>query len=128
MPLYEYECQKCQKISEFLLKISGPHPDECPVCKHTQMKKLLSRTNFVLKGTGWYETDFKKKDNATSAATAAKTAADKAESAAGAGSSEPQPAAANEKSSSSEGSEKTAAPTAAATPTPSSSSAPAAEK
>jgi putative FmdB family regulatory protein len=60
MPLYEFSCESCEQTSEHLMKISDPNPEICPVCgaKHT-LKKLVSRSNFVLKGTGWYETDFK---------------------------------------------------------------------
>ena len=125
MPLYEFECQKCQKISEFLLKISDPHPDVCPVCEQqAQMKKLLSRTSFVLKGTGWYETDFKQKAKASTDSPAAAKPSDGAEAAATSPASADAPAAAP-KEKSSEGGDKTAAAPAAATapaPAPSSSS------
>lgn len=62
MPLYEYECKKCGTISEFLQKISDPAPSACPSCGESKLEKLVSRTNFILKGTGWYETDFKSKE------------------------------------------------------------------
>ena len=60
MPLYEFSCDSCHGVSEHLMKISDKSPEVCPLCgKHGCLKKLMSRTNFVLKGTGWYETDFK---------------------------------------------------------------------
>ena len=60
MPLYEYSCDSCQQTSEHLMKISDSAPEFCPLCKEKGvLKKLVSRSNFVLKGTGWYETDFK---------------------------------------------------------------------
>ena len=34
---------------------------ECPSCGHKEVRKLLSKVGFQLKGTGWYETDFKNK-------------------------------------------------------------------
>lgn len=61
MPLYEYRCQKCREVSEFLMKISDPNPTSCPKCGEGPLDKMLSQTSFVLKGTGWYETDFKSK-------------------------------------------------------------------
>ncbi len=60
MPLYEFSCGSCHETSEHLMKISDKSPEICPFCqKEGSLKKLMSRSNFVLKGTGWYETDFK---------------------------------------------------------------------
>jgi len=56
MALYEYECPKCKKVIEVLGRDNDPAP-EC----HGKMKRLLSRGSFILKGTGWYVTDYKKK-------------------------------------------------------------------
>jgi predicted nucleic acid-binding Zn ribbon protein len=33
---------------------------DCPACEQPKLKKLVSPVAFRLKGTGWYETDFKK--------------------------------------------------------------------
>ena len=58
MPTYEYKCPKCgefevtQRITENALK-------KCPTCK-SKVERLLSRTSFILKGTGWYATDYAK--------------------------------------------------------------------
>lgn len=62
MPMYEYKCKNCGIETELLMKISDPHPKSCEHCNEGPMEKLLSRTHFVLKGTGWYETDFKGKN------------------------------------------------------------------
>ena len=59
MPFYEYECQNCKFYTELLQKISDPPLAKCPSCGKKQMKKLVSAPMFRLKGTGWYETDFK---------------------------------------------------------------------
>ncbi len=59
MPLYEYECAKCQKVLEIIQKFSDPPVSTCPTCGST-VAKLLSRTSFQLKGGGWYATDYKK--------------------------------------------------------------------
>ena len=37
----------------------------CPVCDKDSLKKLISAAAFKLKGSGWYETDFKNKDSNT---------------------------------------------------------------
>jgi putative FmdB family regulatory protein len=59
MPLYEYDCPKCQKILEITQKASEPTLTACPECGG-EIKKLLSLGSFALKGTGYYSTDYKK--------------------------------------------------------------------
>lgn len=57
MPIYEYTCQKCKAHIEILQKISDK-----PLTRHTKcggkLVKEWSQTNFQLKGTGWYVTDY----------------------------------------------------------------------
>jgi putative FmdB family regulatory protein len=69
MPIYEYQCQACEQQSEFIMKISDPTPSACTHCSSGPLKKLMSPTSFVLKGEGWYETDFKGKKSKDSKAT-----------------------------------------------------------
>jgi putative FmdB family regulatory protein len=57
MPLYEYECKKCGRITEALQKFSDPPLSDCPHCKG-RMNKLISLGTFHLKGNGWYVTDY----------------------------------------------------------------------
>ncbi len=59
MPFYEYECSACKFYVEALQKISDPPIKKCPSCKKPTMKRLISVPVFRLKGSGWYETDFK---------------------------------------------------------------------
>ena len=59
MPIYEYQCEACGHTFETIQKISDEPLKECPECGATQLKKLVSAAGFQLKGTGWYETDFK---------------------------------------------------------------------
>lgn len=59
MPIYEYECTACGHQLEVLQKVSDSPLRECPACGEPALKKLLSLSAFRLKGTGWYETDFK---------------------------------------------------------------------
>jgi len=61
MPIYEYSCQKCGTI-EVTQKITDNPLTKCPTCK-SKVKKLISNTSFQLKGTGWYVTDYARKDN-----------------------------------------------------------------
>ena len=59
MPMYEYRCAKCNKTTEIIQKFNDPPLGECPECKSNEITKLLSKTSFHLKGTGWYATDYK---------------------------------------------------------------------
>ena len=63
MPIYEYKCTKCGKEFELIQKFSDKPATKCPDCSG-KVEKLISQSSFVLKGTGWYQTDFadKKKD------------------------------------------------------------------
>ena len=59
MPIYEYACQKCGHKFDALQKMNADPLSKCPDCGEGALKKLLSAPNFRLKGSGWYETDFK---------------------------------------------------------------------
>jgi len=54
MPTYEYLCEKCEHEFEREQRISDPPVKTCPECRSRRVKKLISRTSFVLKGGGWY--------------------------------------------------------------------------
>ena len=61
MPIYEYQCNTCNNKFEFLQKINDDLLTECPECNQHTLRKLVSAAAFRLKGSGWYETDFKDK-------------------------------------------------------------------
>ena len=55
MPIYEYECRQCHEVSDTLQKLGDPAPPTCPRCgAENTLTRLVSKTNFVLKGGGWY--------------------------------------------------------------------------
>jgi putative FmdB family regulatory protein len=60
MPIYEYKCEKCGTF-EVTQRITEKALGKCPTCKG-KVKKLISNTSFQLKGTGWYITDYARKD------------------------------------------------------------------
>jgi putative FmdB family regulatory protein len=62
MPIYEYECKKCHKMTEVMQKISDPGPAKCPHCGSKRIERVMSQTSFQLKGDGWYITDYSRKD------------------------------------------------------------------
>jgi len=59
MPFYEYQCPHCGYDDEVLQKITDKPLTKCPSCGKKGLKKLMSAPVFRLKGSGWYETDFK---------------------------------------------------------------------
>ena len=61
MPVYEYQCTKCKKEFEVLQKITDEPLSECSACGG-ELKKLITNTSFVLKGSGWYVTDYPSAD------------------------------------------------------------------
>jgi putative FmdB family regulatory protein len=60
MPVYEYQCTHCDKVFEIFHKIDEECKVTCPKCLRPA-KKLISATNFVLKGTGFYVNDYPSK-------------------------------------------------------------------
>ena len=59
MPIYEYQCEACSNEMEVLQKISDAPLEICPECGAASLRKKISAAAFRLKGSGWYETDFK---------------------------------------------------------------------
>jgi len=62
MPIYEYECMICHKIHEIMQRFSDEPLKNCPDCGG-ELRKLVSQSSFILKGTGWYVTDYARKNN-----------------------------------------------------------------
>jgi len=60
MPIYEYRCRSCGHELEKLQRLSDPALTNCPACNESELQRLVSAAAFRLKGSGWYETDFKK--------------------------------------------------------------------
>lgn len=65
MPLYEYQCKKCQHRFEKIQKFSDPHVKKCPRCGGP-VEQLLSAPAVQFKGSGWYVTDYAKKSGSPS--------------------------------------------------------------
>lgn len=53
MPVYEYECLSCKKVTEIWQGLSESPLNNCPVCQGN-VKKIISMSSFALKGGGWY--------------------------------------------------------------------------
>lgn len=62
MPIYEYRCNNCGQF-EIVQKITERALKRCPTCQ-SKVTKLISNTSFQLKGSGWYTTDYGRRDGA----------------------------------------------------------------
>jgi putative FmdB family regulatory protein len=60
MPIYDYRCDKCGNDFEIEQRISESPIKKCPKCGG-KVTRLISNTSFVLKGSGWYVTDYARK-------------------------------------------------------------------
>ena len=116
MPIYEYHCPKCGTF-ETTQRITEPALKRCPTCK-SKVERMISATSFVLKGSGWYATDYarsgsvkatdgssEKSDSKPSSETASNGTTNGSSSAAASGSSD-KSGPSSDKSSSSSSSEK----------------------
>jgi putative FmdB family regulatory protein len=68
MPIYEYRCLDCGHQFELMQKFSDPPAEACTSCSGT-VQKLISRSAFHLKGSGWYVTDYGRNGSANGKAT-----------------------------------------------------------
>jgi putative FmdB family regulatory protein len=64
MPLREYQCDACGHRFEVIQKMSDPPLEACPKCGEI-LRKLQAAPAFHLKGSGWYVTDYAKKDQSS---------------------------------------------------------------
>jgi putative FmdB family regulatory protein len=66
MPLYEYECEACGERFEVIQKFSDAPPDSCEKCGKGPVHRQLSSPAIQFKGSGWYITDYARKDKSSS--------------------------------------------------------------
>jgi len=64
MPIYEYKCNKCG-VFEAMRGIKEAPLKKCPTCKG-KIERQISRGSFILKGSGWYASDYAKKSTPSS--------------------------------------------------------------
>jgi len=65
MPTYEYRCRKCGHEFEQFQKITDPPLSECPVCSGSVERLITTGGGFILKGRGFYATDYAQGRGAT---------------------------------------------------------------
>ncbi len=67
MPIYEYQCKKCGAVMEHIQKFSDPPMTDCGDCgTEGSLEKMMSLSAFHLKGSGWYLTDYARKNTGPS--------------------------------------------------------------
>jgi putative FmdB family regulatory protein len=59
MPIYAYRCSQCGFAQDVLQKMSDATLTQCPECHTENFVKQVTAAGFQLKGSGWYQTDFK---------------------------------------------------------------------
>lgn len=74
MPTYQYECDSCHHSFEALQSMTDKKLTKCPKCGKNKLHRLIgSGAGVIFKGTGFYETDYKKKDSGSSDASSKAT-------------------------------------------------------
>ena len=67
MPTYQYECEACGHSFEELQTMIDPKLTKCPKCSKKKLVRLIGGgAGMIFKGTGFYETDYKKKTGSAS--------------------------------------------------------------
>jgi putative FmdB family regulatory protein len=121
MPTYEYECPRCPRVFEVKQRITEPALETCDRCGGP-IHRLLSAAPFILKGEGWYVTDYpsesrKKakestsKESTSKESTSKESASKESPSKGDGGSAESKPATSSKSKSSTESSSSSASPT-----------------
>jgi putative FmdB family regulatory protein len=60
LPLYEYRCLKCDRHTDKIENLNGPHLKKCPHCGG-KVESVITAPSIQFKGSGWYVTDYGKK-------------------------------------------------------------------
>ena len=63
MPTYDYQCDKCGNTFEKFEKMTAKSLDKCPKCGGILHRLIGGGSGILFKGTGFYETDYKKKSS-----------------------------------------------------------------
>lgn len=58
MPIYEFECKACGHVFEKIQSFSAANPEQCPQCGAGPVEKLISKSGWVLKGSGFYSNEY----------------------------------------------------------------------
>lgn len=59
MPTYAYRCRRCGHEFEVFQKITDPPRSRCPVCRGGAVRVITGGGGFLLRGEGFYSTDYR---------------------------------------------------------------------
>jgi putative FmdB family regulatory protein len=59
VPLYDYQCRSCNKVTEVRHGFKEEHTDACPACGG-ELARVFNPAGIVFKGSGFYVTDSRK--------------------------------------------------------------------
>jgi putative FmdB family regulatory protein len=57
LPLYEYKCLKCDRHTDKIEPVAGPHLKKCPHCGG-KVESVITAPAIKFKGSGWYVNDY----------------------------------------------------------------------
>ena len=63
MPTYDYECMHCGNAFEVFQQINDKVLEKCPKCNKKLKRLIGSGSGIIFKGSGFYATDYRKKDS-----------------------------------------------------------------
>ncbi len=66
MPLYDYQCRTCSKISEVRHGFREVFEGACPACGSDEMSRVFNPAGIVFKGSGFYINDSRPKSTESS--------------------------------------------------------------
>ena len=79
MPTYDYECTACTHTFELFQSINAKPMKKCPECGGTVRRLIGKGAGIIFKGSGFYETDYKRKRSSGSSESACSSCPAKAE-------------------------------------------------
>jgi putative FmdB family regulatory protein len=63
MPTYDYQCTQCGHLYEAFQAITAEPKSECPKCGAPAKRRIGTGVGLIFKGSGFYQTDYKRKDS-----------------------------------------------------------------
>ncbi|HDP34010.1 MAG TPA: zinc ribbon domain-containing protein [Candidatus Hydrogenedentes bacterium] len=74
MPTYSYQCKRCGHTQDKFHAMSAKPRVKCEQCGGPCLRLLGTGAGIIFKGSGFYETDYKRKDKTPASESAATTA------------------------------------------------------
>jgi len=82
MPLYDYRCEACGKVTEIRHGFNETHAEPCPHCGGASMVRVFNAAPIIFNGSGFYVTDSRPAAKSESSSSSSETSSSKSDSAA----------------------------------------------